>query len=113
MARRNTQEPVEVATKATGVSVNRRVTQEPVEVATKATGTSVNRRLTQIVIEVPIIQPVQPFGSDARLNYPLWSPAAMQSPVEAQSINYASYFGIHAHKITLGKRGIWQRFQRR
>ncbi len=113
MARRVTQEAVEVAVKATGASVNRRVTQEAVEVAVKATGASVNRRVTQIVIEVPLVQPVHPFQMESRVMYPEWSPAFIQSPVESQSIVYASYFGIHARVIELGQRRRWQTFVRR
>ena len=113
MARRNTQEPVEAAVKATGASLNRRITQEPVETAVKATGASLNRRITQIIIEVPLVNPVHPFESDSRVIYPPFSAADLQPPVEPQAIVYASYFGIHAHVMNLGQRRIWQIFQRR
>ncbi len=112
MARRVTQEAVEVALTATGASVNRRVSQAAVEVAVKATGASVNRRVTQIVIEVPLVQPVHPFQMESRVIYPEWSPAFIQ-PVESQSIVYASYFGIHARVMELGQRRRWLTFVRR
>jgi len=113
MARRLTQETIEVPTKGSGTAVTRRLTQEVIEVPTKGSGTAVTRRLTQIVIEVAITQPVTVGPTDVRLIYPEWSPAYSQPPVEGQAITYASFFGPHAKIITLGGRRIWQGFLRR
>lgn len=91
----------------------RRLTQEVVEVPGQLATNAINRRFTQIVIEVPIQNPVFPFGETPQVQYPIWSPAYTQPPVEGEALNYASYGGIHQHVIGLGRRREWQQVKRR
>jgi hypothetical protein len=126
---RQTQEVVEAGEQVTGSDLDRRLTQvvvevpyqqmvwrltqEPVEVPEHVTGSDLLRRLTQMVVEVPIVAPVHPFGEQPFPEYPLWSPAYIQDPLESKEQVYASFFGMHNKVIVIGERGVRIKFNRR
>lgn len=131
MARRNTQEPIEVPTQSgvadvnrrvtqdvveapehtTLASLNRRVTQDVVEASEHTTLASLNRRVTQIVIEVPMQQPVGVFAPPgAPPAVDVWSPSFMY----AGPIASGETLGIGLRIIQrreLGRRNEWIRKQ--
>jgi len=113
MARRLTQEIVEVVVDATGASLNRRLTQEIVESVVKATGASAIRRITQIAVEVLITNPVAPFGEQPGPQDIPWSPSLIAAGLDAAAQPPGGFVNPHPVRVNLGQVGTRIEIDRR